>query len=202
MNPVVEAALVAVGGSVIIALASFLTTRSATRRTIAASADSAREARVWDKRAAAYVDAIAGIRHRQTIRENRAQSLRTDLLPPDLPEAPVSWPDVEARVLAYASPAVLRAFQASSDAGRRHSAASQQRAYMAEHGQEAAALRAQGAPGPAWTGMTPAEAAQAAKEALADATAKDDALIEAIRVELHGEAGRALSLLAPQGRPA
>ena len=71
MRPVVEAALVGVGGSVIVAVTGFLTPRSSTRRTIKAGTDTAHENRVWDKQASAYVDAIAAIQHRQKGRESQ-----------------------------------------------------------------------------------------------------------------------------------
>ena len=126
----------------------------------------------------------------------KASSLRLDS-PPVLPEPPVIGAELEARLLAFASPAVLKALQAASAAGLKLSGLYSTWNAIAGQKREASELRAQGIPQPDSAPGALREAREAVMGALREANSADDALIETIRVDLHGETGRALRLLSP-----
>ena len=162
MNPVVTAATIGVGGTVIVGVAGFGASILNTRRTIA----HARETRIWDKRAEAYVDAIAAVHYRHAKRDLDmrtypldAESARREgeylaaYTPPD-------WYALEGRLLAFASQPVIKAVQASS----------------AKHMYAMNALKVSQYP----------DAVERAREAQKAADNADDAVIEVIRAELQG----------------
>src|SRR5260370_4622017 len=117
MDPTIPAAIIGVGGSVLVAVTSFLTTRAVTGRQLA----DARQSRIWDKQAATHTDAIAGVQWR-TARRNR--DLATIKLlgrqPPDSAHgnSPVDWAELQGRLFAFASPQVLAAVRTAGDAGQ------------------------------------------------------------------------------------
>jgi hypothetical protein len=122
MSPVIEAAWIAtVTGCVgiistaVVALSGHRTTVKTSKRGL----DAAHRERMWDRQADAYVNAIAGIRHQQKIRESRMSTIRFDP-PAPAPASPVDWAELEPRLLAYASPSVIAALKAASDAGIKH----------------------------------------------------------------------------------
>jgi hypothetical protein len=185
MSPALLAAAIGVSGTVIVGVAGFWATVRATGKTLQAGHD----ARIWDKRAAVYVDALASVHYRQIRRahdmrgfrldeesERRAEAYLATYAPPDLYS-------LEGRLLAFASQPVVTAVQASSTAHHR--------AIGAFHAWQAAAdaARAQiGVPGPPPPGQGAANiglhaAAQEARKAADDA---DDAIVELIRAELQG----------------
>jgi hypothetical protein len=143
MLPGIEEALIGAGGLVVAAglgigaarvtlrgtLQAALTTVSAASNNIqkqiqAASADvgeqlaADREHRVWERRAATYTDAIAGIQYQQKIRGFQIVVTRvgTDR---EWPKSPVDWVDLEARMIAFSSTTVLKAQMAYTKAARR-----------------------------------------------------------------------------------
>ncbi len=67
MDPTVAAAAIGVTGTVIVGLAGFGAAIWTTRQATA----TARESRIWDKRAATYVDVLAAIQSRQITRTAR-----------------------------------------------------------------------------------------------------------------------------------
>lgn len=125
MSPVIAAALIGVGGAVIVAVAGFLTTRTITIQTINAAATAAREGRLWDKRAAAYESALIELAQRQARRERFqrlqdagdtavAQKALADYFATrDTP----AWAAAEGRLLAYSSNEVRDALEAARRAG-------------------------------------------------------------------------------------
>lgn len=114
MNPTIVAALIAGGATAVVAVASFLTTRSMTIRQL----DAARQSRLWDKQAATYVDAITAIRWQRDRRWSEFDALKQGMLR-SLPkqEPPVDWEELQGRLTAFASPEVRAALKAASDAG-------------------------------------------------------------------------------------
>src|ERR1700722_13401257 len=100
MDPTLAAAAIGVTGTVIVGLAGFGATIWTTRQTIA----SARESRIWEKRAATYVDVLAAIHIRQINRtalisaldQRVASTRRADGEEPD-------WLGLEARLQTFAS---------------------------------------------------------------------------------------------------
>jgi len=88
VDPTVESALIAVAGTVVVAVAGFLTTWAVTRRTTAAAAeialranDSAAEialrARLWERQAAIYIEVIKAVEERMGERTERLRSVST-----------------------------------------------------------------------------------------------------------------------------
>ena len=65
MDPTVEAALIAVVGTVVVATTGFLTTWAVTRRTNDAAAESALRARLWERQAAVYIEIIKAVEERK-----------------------------------------------------------------------------------------------------------------------------------------
>jgi hypothetical protein len=118
MNPTVLAAIVGVSGTVIVGVAGFGASIWNTRRTVAL----ARESRIWDQRAAIYVEVLAGVNYRKRKREVEAR------IPPMADEETEharkylasyqepDWHELQARLQAFASERVSKAVQASVDA--------------------------------------------------------------------------------------
>lgn len=194
MDPTIAAAIIGIGGSVLVAVTSFLTTRAITGRQLA----DARQSRIWDKQAATYTDAIAGVQWR-TARRNR--DLATIKLlgrqPPDSAHGntPVDWAELQGRLFAFASPQVLAAVKTAGDAG-------QEAERLTTHlfGLITFAV----SPSGQWNRSADStdeieRAIGSADRAAQTANDRDDALIDTIRADLHGEKGRALSILRSSG---
>jgi hypothetical protein len=130
MVPVMWAALIGVGGSVIVALVGFYTTRHISVMTMRVSMDEAHNNRIWDKRAVAYERALAELANRQ-VRRERAIYLPTDTMTPtetmtaaklletyfavrDTPE----WSEAEGQLLAYSTQDVWDALKNARSAER------------------------------------------------------------------------------------
>lgn len=116
MDPLVTAAIVGVSGTVVVGVAGFGASIWNTSKSIA----HARENRLWDKRAAVYVEALAAVHSRQIGRMVLISSLdpqNTLKVPTDVAryETP-DWVGLEARMQAFASEPVFTAMQASSSA--------------------------------------------------------------------------------------
>jgi hypothetical protein len=176
INPTIAAALVAVGGSGLIAIASFLTTRSMVVRQLVA----ARQSRPWDKQAAAYTDAITAIRWQQArrLRELLVIERGGSLLPEEKP--PVDWGELQGRLFAFASPGVLVALKAASDAGI------QAEGFRLE---VSGLIRKADIMGEHWERETDTtdqieRVIVTARQAVQAANDKDDALIDVIRADL------------------
>jgi len=85
--------------------------------TVRAQIEADRSNRIWENKAAAYTDAIVGIRHQQNVRASQVMSIMTGSEPMTTP-SPVDWPFVEARLITYASHAVMTKLVGASDAAR------------------------------------------------------------------------------------
>jgi hypothetical protein len=114
MNPVEAAALIGVGGSVIVAVVAYVATTLTTRWTLADD----RQRRVWDKKSTAYELALSELIRRQTTRF-KAQRDEPDI---DLAaeylaalESP-DWARAEAMLLAYGVQPVIDALEDSRQA--------------------------------------------------------------------------------------
>jgi hypothetical protein len=217
MDPLVTAAwiaagvsLLSLGGTVLVAIAGFRNTRKATIQTVEAGAantvlalDAARDDRLWDKRADAYVDAIKELRRGQLTREDRTRILRYDEATEKriadwlaTYRTPHDWPEIEARLYAFASQPVLDALKASSAANAEVAALLARGDSTAADAREAKAAgmppNVIGSHGTDW---------HAVRQALGIAETRDDELIEAIRGELQDKPSRAL-IPAHDRRPA
>ncbi len=121
MDPTVAAALIGVGGAVIVAVVGFLTTRAITGKTIRASDRQASEARIWDKRATAYEAALAVLGDRAAKRERWLRSSSETWTAENRAEYFASyetpeWFAVQGRLLAYSSQQVLKALAGAQSA--------------------------------------------------------------------------------------
>jgi hypothetical protein len=187
MTSTVITAAIGVGGTVIVGVVGFWATVRATGKTIQAG----EAARIWEKRAAAYVDALAALHYRRVKRQRDTRTYRLDdeserraaaeleaFTPPD-------WYELEGRLLAFGSMPVVTGLQGTALA---HGDALD--AFQAW--QDAAdAARAQGGlpvAGPPQPGQGAANVAllAAARAAAKIADETDDALIMLIRTELQG----------------
>ena len=185
---------IGVGGAVLVAVAGFSAAAWSTRKTI----EAAREHRLWDKRAAVYVDTLAAMNLRQTKRWYDAQRYRDDqssrryeawiaaYVAPD-------WHLLDARMLAFGTEPVFTALQAGSTAHEHAIAAL--REWKAAPGIDLAQAAALGRPPPGPTVANPGlyEGAEKARKAADD---MDDAVVELIRKELQGK-GRPLGQWEP-----
>lgn len=111
MNPVVLAAAIGVSGTVVVGVAGFGAAIWNTRKTI----HQARDNKLWDQRAAVYVDTLAAVHYRQVQRDgelvrefpgdemtHRVEAYLAAFEPPD-------WQSIEARLLAFATEPVFAA---------------------------------------------------------------------------------------------
>lgn len=206
MDPTVTAALIG-GGAVIVsggwtALVAITTNRN-TRRTnqatlkaaaenTAHALDAAREERIWDKRAEAYVDALYVVRHRQERRSDAARTIRFDQATEDSrQEWLASWklPDevgMEMRLLAYASEQVLAAARAAGAANDKA-----ENAYLDWKSLTDAARQS---PPDSPVHDQVIAARKAIQPAVDEATRADEALLDAIRADLHSRPSKAMVL--------
>jgi hypothetical protein len=207
---VVAGAAVGVAGAVITAGLGLRTGKSTTAATIAASSadiraqieagsvdvraqlasgsadiraqiEADRSNRVWEKQAATYTDSIEGIFHRQRIRGAQLQAMIAHLDPPPKTPAPVDWPGLEARIIAYSSQEVLDAFRAAGVAGSKFEYEVNIWSIRQER------LIQEMAANPERTVSSPSNR-NAAQSALEDANRLDDVLMSIIRAELHAGA--------------
>jgi hypothetical protein len=162
---------------------SYITTRAAQKAT------QARE--LWQKRCAAYEDALVQVREMQQLRNDKMRSMRTAADPIDLrlEDDPASLRRIEARLLMFGSRAVRKAHTAVVSADRHWIST-----HVAKHLlQEEAAKDSRGElpPGTGPTGKQLVEHRQRAEQAQQDADAQTDAFIEVVGREITGESNRA-----------
>ncbi len=145
MDPTVIAAAIGVGGTVIVGVVGFWSTKTASDKAAQVATDNtgraldaARDERIWDRRARAYEQSVAALLYR---RQQRRQELAELAAPPaarqsplrlhyyaqwqqdvSLPDRPFfdryprGWFEVEGTLLAYASPKVITALDAARQA--------------------------------------------------------------------------------------
>jgi hypothetical protein len=193
VNPTVEAAWIAaavgafgIAGTVVTAIFSSRNTRRATEATVAA----ARDQRLWEKRAAAYEETVAGLVHRQLVREQDLRGFRLDEAAEQRLKEFISsyderrWIEAEGRMVAYASNAVLTAFMDAIEAHGKVLAAYERYARMADDNKQA--VRS-GRSGTAHSAEDTRRARRDVEQPLKEAGDKDQALIELIRAELRSK---------------
>ena len=188
MNSTIAAALIGVGGSVMVAIAGFWTTRSITLRQLG----EAHNSRIRDRQAAAYTDAITGVQSRQAKRNHDLFNVEQFGRPAPDENTPVDWTELQGRLFAFASPDVLVALRAAGDAG------------LKAEGLFAALevlIRVADKVGDRWerSADTTDEIERLigrAEQAVRVANGEDDALIDLIRESLHGTSDRALTKLS------
>jgi hypothetical protein len=188
MNPIVESAWIAAAtgtvgliGTVVVGVSGFRNTRSATEQSIQGD----RVLRLWDKRAAAYEEALTALLNRKEERrallaggwvtqewQQRAQAL---LAAYDQGE----WWAMNGRLMAYSSNVVADAVDAANEAHRRVMEANERVKNLEDQ------VRTAGVN----CGVVDATAAarQTLRVALQDSSAKENALVDIIRSELRME---------------
>lgn len=208
LDPTVAAALIGVGGTVIVAAVGFVTTMRTTRRTIESGAQTTRDAlasaeanvrqsvlgerehRLWERRTDMYVDLLAYVNHRQQTRENElrrgrfneeGENSQKQWLESYKPDG--DWFLMQARVVAYATDGVFGAFRAANAAHEAIISAVQDKETATPGAQMRAAYDAIGS------------ALKAAAEA-------DDTLISAVREEVQLMREQADSSTSGAPRPA
>jgi hypothetical protein len=206
MDPTVTAALIS-GGALILsggwtAFVAFTTTRNArqtTQATIDAAAentaralDAAREERIWDKRAEAYLDALRLVHQRQDSRAKTMRRLREDEETGESIQESIDglrlpgWPDAELRLLAYASPQVIDAVQASRQAHEQLLVVLEASAQVRDWSKNSEHNAPPGTQG--------SELREAIVPGLKHAADTDTALLAAIRADLHSMPSHAAAL--------
>jgi hypothetical protein len=214
VTPTIEAAWIAAGAAgfgvvstATVAVVGFRSTKNATIRTIAgstantmASLAAAREDRLWEKRSAAYEEIIGVLTHRQLKRQHELRMYRlTEAGEQQLKDFfdsydPPGWFESQARLLAYASNEVRRAFEATRRADLEASGLYQSYVTLAEDNRLAAAS---GHPGTATDGQTMIKARNAVNPAVQEADAKAEAVIKLIRDELRSKPASTSTALEP-----
>ena len=189
MNPVVGAAIIGVGGSVIVALVGFFTTRAISAKTMNASLAEAHQTRIWDKKATAYEAALAELANRE-LRRDRAMSLPADPMMAgelletyfatrDTPE----WSEAEGRLMAYSTEKLWNALREARCADREAAVCFNE---LVEPMEEVHQLRADGN----HSGMQQvidlrvSPAVKRTSKGLVESAARDSELVNLIRNEL------------------
>jgi hypothetical protein len=144
MDPTVITAAIGVGGTVIVGVVGFWSTKTASDKAAqvatdntARALDAARDERIWDRRARAYEQSVAALLYRRQQRRQELAELvalpAAGLRPlgrtyalwqeqvslPDHPffdRYPSGWFEVEGTLLAYATPKVITALDAARQA--------------------------------------------------------------------------------------
>jgi hypothetical protein len=202
MDATIVAALISGGvgaigivGTVVTSVVGSKNTREATGRTVEAGTAqnratliAAREDRLWERRAAAYEEALTGLLHRQAKRHFDTRQFRTSD-EQQMKEFYESYQlpgvfETESRLVAYASDSVMKAYRATRGAHAAVVVAYSHRAALQESNRLAGQTgRQEGAASPEI--MTDAQ--RKLDIALREADAADDTLIEVIRDELRSK---------------
>jgi hypothetical protein len=169
MNAIVLAAAIGVSGTVVVGVAGFGAAIWNTRKTIS----QARDNRLWDQRAAVYIDTLSAIHYRQVQRDRemtrefpedemkqRIEAYLAAFRPPD-------WQSLEARLLAFATEPV---FAAARDSAAAHEKAMRNYRF--------------------WLGETPGPSLPEFAKAHQNAQDCDSRVINLIRTELQGQGGK------------
>jgi hypothetical protein len=178
----IEAASVDVKAQLEAASADVRAQIDASATTVVAQIEADRRNRLWEKQAAAYVDAIKSVQHLREIRASQVRSILTGSPPPTDP-SPVDSDDVAARLVAYASPEIVGKLRDAFEAGTQFVTTLQ--------------LLDQMPPG--------AERKNAVAQALQEAKAVsglEDEQMDMIRAELHTGPGHATEAPIPMARTA
>jgi hypothetical protein len=204
VDPTIEAAWIAGGVGALGVVATVITawigsrnTRKATEQTVGggiastmATLAAAREDRLWDKRAAAYEETLTGLLHRQAKRRHDLRGYRWDEASEqqlkeffDSYDPPPSF-EVQGRMVAYASEAVLDAFE---NANRAHGEVRTWCSHQEGLREQIRMAQESGRPQAAPDGETMIDARKKLDSAVQDAEAKDVLLIKSIRDELRSK---------------
>lgn len=216
VNPQIAAALISGGvgaigivGTVVTSVVGSKNTRQATARTVEAGTAAnratliaGREDRLWERRAAAYEEALTSLLHRQAKRHFDLRDYRvTAEIEQNMNDFYEGYElpglfETEGRLVAYASNPVIKAYRATRSAHAAVQVAQSHRTAL----QVSNRLAAQTArPEGAASGEIMTDAQRKLSSALREADAADETLIEIIRTELRS---RPEAAMPPAGVPA
>jgi hypothetical protein len=214
VDPTISAALISggvgvlgVAGTAITAWVGSRNTRLATERTVAggtastvATLAAAREDRLWEKRAAAYEETVAGLLYRRRKRKDDLRMYRLDQEPEQQLKdffssyEPPGWFEARTRLIPYASDAVLDASNGSEGADQEVWNLYRQWLTLVEDNKRAVKS---GSPWAAADDETMIKARREVNFALEEAETQDQALIKVIRDELRSKPEAAIVPVAP-----
>jgi hypothetical protein len=189
VDPIIWAAIISGGWAAVVAALGYRfnrvtakATTQATNSNALAALDAAHQAQLWEKKAEAYVAAIAAITRRQAARFHLTRMLRfDDATEEKLRESYAApedceWANVSARLSSFAPPAILDAMTAANVADQEATAS---------YGQWRALTEQRGSLGPSRiTGSQTMTAFGAVETAMAAASEADKALEALIRADL------------------
>jgi hypothetical protein len=178
VDPTVEAALIAVVGTVVVATTGFLTTWAVTRRTNDAAAESALRARLWERQAAVYIEIIKAVEERKGERREWLRLISMGA-PSGAYVESARWHALFPRLVAYIAPPVRDALDAAAKANSHVRNLYEECSAMARLDREAAVKRI--------------------RTAVAHADAKDQELFETIRTDLRKRPGEARAMTDAPG---
>ena len=192
------ATIISVSATAFVAVRAYHMTRTTNAETIQAGIENtirvlngARDDRIWDKRAEAYVDALRYLHRTQTQRQDMAHTGRyVHEAEQQLEEWRVGlltteWQEIQARLVAYASQPVLEALQASEYAIGWFRDRFQNWKWMRDNVDT-------DPEGPTASDVRSAD--EAIRQAMEEASRRDEALLEAIRAELHSRPSQGTAL--------
>jgi hypothetical protein len=182
MDPGIEAALIAAGvsfvGTVAIGVMGFRNTRRVSSETIAATAESALRARLWDRQSDVYVEIIKIVRDWRGKRGHLLESIRAGAPFRAYAES-ADRDDLIPRLLAYAAPPVRDAVKAAAQAD----------SHIRDLCDACSAL----------TGPDREATVKDIKDNIETAEALDEKLIDTIRDDLRKRPGEARTVKGTQG---
>lgn len=178
VDPIVESALIAVAGTVVVAVTGFLTTWAVTRRTNDAAAESALRARLWERQAAVYIEIIKAVEEQMGERSERLRLISTGESFQAFGKS-TRWHALFLRLVAYVAPPVRDALDAATKAN------SQVRELYDEYS--------------AMTRLDWEAALKRIRTAVEYADAKDQELFETIRIDLRKRPGEARAMTDAPG---
>jgi hypothetical protein len=91
VDPTIAAAWIAGAAALVGAAVGVLGAVFGARFASAKTIEADRHNRVWEKRSEVYTDTVAGILHKEKVRDCEMQRMTTDTAP-EPPPAPVDWP--------------------------------------------------------------------------------------------------------------
>jgi hypothetical protein len=204
VEPTIVAALIAAGATIVsvgatafVAVRAYHMTRTTNAATIQAGIENtirvlngARNDRIWDKRAEAYVDALRYLHRTQAERTDMAHTGRyVNEAERQLEEwragmLTAEWRDIQARLLAFASDPVFDALQEAEKAIGWFREKFQNWKWMRDNVGDPS--------GPDASDVSREQ--EAIRAAMEEASRRDEALLEAIRAELHSRPSQGTSL--------
>jgi hypothetical protein len=185
VDPLVEAALIAGGaslisiaGTVVVAVSGFRSTSRVSRQTSADAAEGGLRGRLWEKQADLYVEIIKAVEERRSERRYRLRLVSTGAPFRSYAES-AHWDELFPRLIAYAAPPIHDVLNAATEAN----------SHVRDLYEEYAAM----------TGPNREAAVERIRTAVEQAEAKDQELFKMIRADLRKRPGEARAMTDAPG---